>query len=602
MSHPRHYRFFLFFLFIAASVFCFPLALRAQQNNASSGLLSDHAAEVRDLSDRGRKLQYLDYEFARKYLREAYLLSGEDRAAEVRALLRLSTEYNGAEISDYWYLLASAYGSKWEKSRLDWLNKAFEIDQWYDVPRLLAALELVRILYKWKMYDDIISWNNKWEPEITGEKTMQFYLAMAYNKSGWKEKAADLALNNLERYNHEERYFSILLDTPRVSKEMWVNFHLYLENYPPDSPKLLRYLVNKSTDINETENLLSIYTRLFGDDYFTTARRVLLRQSGLVPRSDIFFSNYPTSDFLVLSQVIRSVSAIRPIETSLQELNGLYIVDRNYDDIPEEELTFINGNLTERHIAAGGPDENDVIVRWNDYGEPASYHSFFNHKGSSRTIDILYGRYPFIHEITISDPDSRRVYSFSPGRLTYSLSEQVPLNTFEWALSSLQEPSLLESDVMRSSREVKLYETQLRQSDWHLRAKYDMSYSGELERIYLDRDWDGNFDEISYFDDSERTRTVRDENQDGNFELMVSYREGAPQKYEVDIYGNGSVDYTEIPGDVSVKTWHRYGGLDLPRSSYKYQPTKMDYIYSYYFHWSDQTVNIFAPEYLNSQK
>ncbi|WGK69761.1 hypothetical protein P0082_02545 [Candidatus Haliotispira prima] len=584
------------------------LATTRSANSAQNGTESqnvkkiDRTMSAQYLFQRKTKLRFLDYEFARKYLKEAYILSEEDRAVEVQKLLRLSKEYRGDDTSDYWYLLATAYEDKWEKSRFDWLNKAFELDQWFEVPPLPPALALVRILYKWGMYDDIIAWAQKWKPEISNDKEVQFYLAMAYNNSGQKKKAKELALNNLERYNYEERYFRILLDIPNVSKEMWVNFHFYLENYPPDSPNLLRYLVSKSTDINQTENLLSVYTGLFGDDYFTTAQRILLRQDDLVPRSDIFFKNYKTSDFLILSRVIRGVSGIRPIEESLKDLNGLYIIDRDYDGIPEEELTFINGDLTERHLFPGSPYENDIKIRWSSYGEPAGYHSFYNYNGSSSTIDISYGRYPFIREITVSDHDSRRTYSFSPGRLMYSISHEVPLNTFEWALSPLRKPTLLESDIMRNSREVKLYETRLRQSDWQLRAKYNMDYLGQLKEIHIDRNLDGTFDEISHFENSRRVKTLRDENQDGRFELSVSYEDGRLRKYEVDLNGNGNVDYTETLGDVPGKTWHTYGGLDLPGTSYKFQPEKTDYIYSYYFKWSNETVSVFAPEYLESRK
>ena len=558
------------------------------------------ASQAQYLQNRALQLQFLDYEFAQKYLKEAYKLSLEDRAIEVQKLLKLSTEYRGDETSDYWYLLATTYEKKWEQSRLDWLNKAFAIDQWFEVPPLSPAIELVYILYKWAMYDDIIIWAQKWKSEITDNKDIQYYLALAYNNSGQKKKAVELALSNLERYNYEERYFRILLDKPNISKEMWVNFHFYLENYPPDSPNLLRYLVSKSTDINHTENLLSVYTSLFGDDYFTTAQRILLHREDLIPRSDIFFNNYKTSDFLILSQIIHNVSGVRPIAESLLDLNGLYIMDQNYDGIPEEELTFINGDLTERHVFPSNPDENDIKIRWNSYGEPASYHSFYNRNGSSRNIDISYGRYPFIREITVSDRDSRRVYGFSPGRLTYSISHEVPLNTFDWALSPLQTPTILESELLHNSREAQLYETQYRQSDWKLRAKYSMNYLGELEKMEMDRNLDGVFDEVSYFERNQRLKTIRDEDQDGNFELTISYQNGTPKKYEVDIDGNGHIDFTEALGDVSSKTWYSYDNLNLPSSSYKYEPDKLDYIYSYYFKWSNKHVNIFAPEYLES--
>ena len=312
------------------------------------------------LSNRATKLKFLDYEFAQKYLKEAYNLSLEDRMIEIQKLLELSTEYRGQEISDYWYLLTTAYDEKWEKSRFDWLNKAFEIDQWFEVPLIKPALALVQILYKWGMYEDIITWSEKWKVEITDNKSIQYYLALAYNKSGERKKAIELSLNNLERYDYEERYFRILLDTPNVDRDTWVNFHFYLENYPPKSPDILRYLISRSTDISHTEDLLSVYTSLFGDDYFTTAQRILLQRNNLISRSDIFFKNYKTSDFLILSQVIHNVSKVRPIEQSVLDLNGLYVMDQDYNGIPEEELTFINGNLTERHIFPSNPNENDI--------------------------------------------------------------------------------------------------------------------------------------------------------------------------------------------------------------------------------------------------
>ncbi len=547
---------------------------------------------------KAKRLQYIDYEFARNYLKEAYLLSLENRTIEMQKLLKLSTEYRGKELSDYWYLLSIAHEERWQKSRFDWLNKAFAIDQWFETPPVKAAKELVRILYKWDMYDEIIALTRKWQLEITQDKDIQFYLALAYNNSGNKKQAIELALSNLEKYNYEERYFRILLDTPNISKEMWVNFHFYLESYPPKSPDLLRYLISQSTDSAYTEDLLSVYTGLFGDDYFTTAQHILLRQDNLISRSDIFFNNYPTSDFLILSQVIHNVSGVRSIEDSLRELNGVYIMDKNYDGIPEEELTFINGDLTERHLFPSKPNENDITVRWNIHGEPASYHSFYNHNGNSRTIELIYSRYPFIHAITITDYDSRRVYNFSPGQLSYSISNKVPLNTFDWAISPLQTANLSESNIMRNSRNTRLYETQYRQSDWTLRAQYDINHLGELKQIQIDRDLDGTFDEISHFENNQRNRTIRDENQDGNFELVISYQNGIPQKYQVDIDNDGHPDFSEILGDVSNKIWHTLGGVELPHSSYKYETNKIDYIYSYYFKWSNESLSIFTPEYL----
>ena len=560
-----------------------------------------HALKAPHPEDRATKLKYLNYEFARKYLKEVLQLYKEDRKIEMQKLLKLSTEYDGDETSDYWYLLASAHEEKWEKSRFEWLNKAFEIDQWFEFQPREPALALVHILYKWGLYNDIITWSQKWKAEITEDQDFQYYLTLAYNNSGHKEKAIELALNNLERYSYEERYFRVLLDAPHISKEMWVKFHFYLENYPPKSPNLLRYLVTRSTDISHMENLLSVYTSLFGDDYFTTAQRILMLQDNLIPRSNIFFDNYKTSDFLVLSQVIRRISGFRPIEKSLLDLNGLYVMDRNYDNIPEEELTFINGSLTERHVFPSKPNENDIRILWNSYGEPASYHSFYNHNGSSRNIDLTYGRYPFIREITITDRDSKRIYNFSPGRLTYDISRDVPLNTFDWAISPLQSPSLLESEIIQNSHVTKLYETQQRKSDWKLRAEYQRNYFGELTRIRIDRNLNGKFDEIAYLTRSQRVKILRDEDQDGQFELAIYYKKGVPKKYEVDINQDGSIDFTQTLGDISTKIWHIYGDLNLPTSSYKYAIPKTDYIYSYYFKWSDQTLDIFAPKYFESQ-
>ena len=242
-------------------------------------------------------------------------------------------------------------------------------------------------------------------------------------------------------------------------------------------------------------------------------------------------------------------------------------------------------------------------IRWNSYGEPASYHSFYNHNGGSRTIDIFYGRYPFIREIVVLDHDSRRIYYFSPGKLTYSISAQVPLNTFDWAISSLRMPVLLESEIMRQSRKMQLYETQYRQSDWKLRAEYNINVFGNLEKLQIDRDFDGVFDEISHFQTTHLYKTIRDENQDGYFELAILYdRKGIPVKYTVDIDGDKHTDFTETRGDVLSRVWHIYDNLTLPLHSHKYDSDKADHIYSYYFKWNNENINIFAPKYLERQK
>ena len=364
------------------------------------------------------KTRELDTQMARRYLKEARTFWEQGRIDETHKLLELTKEYRGESISDYWYLMAMS--EKPKNNHLDWLLQAFEADQWLDITPLSAALELVKNLYNRHMYRDIIAWAGRWKPKITNHKDIQFYLAMSFHNIGKKQEAKELALRNLGRYDNEARYFRILLDIP--DEAMWSQFYFYLANYPLDSPHLLRYLMGKSR--NHKERLLSLYINLFGDDYFSTAQRILLRKDNLLSRSQIFFKNYPTTDFLVLSQVLHKLSSNQSTEELLQILNGHYTIDRDYNGKPEEKIIFADGQLLERYISNS---HDDIAIRWNRYGEPDRYQSFSNWNGNGQTVDIFYDRYPFVREMTIFDYKSRRTYLFSPGRLAYPLLK--PANT-----------------------------------------------------------------------------------------------------------------------------------------------------------------------------
>lgn len=471
----------------------------------------------------------LDEQMARRYLKEAYVLWQKRRA--VWPLLETAKEYRGDSLSDYWYLMAMSETRKWR--RLEWLKRAFQADRWLEVSPLPAAIRLVQALYDWQMYSDVIAWAGRLRPEITDHRDIQFYLAMSLHNIGQGEQAKELALRNLGRYDDEARYFRILLDMP--DETMWSRFHFYLESYPPDSPNLLRYLAGKSH--NHKERLISIYSRLFGDDYFTTAQRILLRKDDLRSRSEIFFKNYPTTDFLVLSQVIRKLSHSQ--EELLQTFNGRYTIDQDYDGKPEEELAFAEGQLLERHISSS---HNNISVRWNRYGEPDRYQSVY--EGNGQSVDILYDRYPFVREITISEYESKRTYLPPPGRLACSIARTTPLNSLDWATHTLKKVEILESEIMRNSREVLLYENRMSDdTNWILKAKYNIHDLGYLEKMQLDRDMDGVFDEISYFSGSVRLQTLRDEDRDGYFELSINYQNGP--KYELDSDADGFVDYAQ---------------------------------------------------------
>ena len=105
---------------------------------------------------------------------------------------------------------------------------------------------------------------------------------------------------------------------------------------------------------------------------------------------------------------------------------------------------------------------------------------------------------------------------------------------------------------MRNSREILLYENQMREyqnndNNWILKAKYNMYHLGYLEKMQIDRNMDGVFDEISYFEGPLQRRILRDEDQDGYFELSIENG----RKYELDSDADGFVDYTQI-ADVPI--------------------------------------------------
>lgn len=538
-----------------------------------------------------------DHRVALLHLKEATELWKQGREIEVRSLLNNAAEYGGEDFADYWFLEAQLLSDKWQKSKLNWLEKALKQNNWRYTEPLSAALQVYKILSYWRMNEEIIRWYESWPRSLQENKEIRYYLAQAYSAIGERRKAHEIALDELNRQASNEQFFRILIDGPKISDDMWLTLHLYLENSPPESPSLLRYLISKSTDTESMQNLLAMYTSLFGDDYFTTAYRLFSMHDDLASRSDIFFRNYQTADFLILDRVFRSIESFRPLSQSMTDLNGIYLIDKNYDGQPEEELTFLNGQLTHRNIKAPNIDAEDQSIFFNTFGEPNEYQSFYNKNGNSRVVKVLYGRYPFVSSVQVEDADSRREYLFNPGKLQFSLTESYPIDQLGWVESKLLKPELIESKLASYSSEIHFFENLGKGANakYKFRARYLLDRFGNLQSIEDDPNLDGNMEEVLEFRKQKPYQLKRDANRDGIFEVQVDYDErGTPFQYQVDTNNDGNFDYSEQRGDALIKTWYllQQDGLDKPA-----QPIAE--MYSIYLKWSRTQTNLFSPELLD---
>lgn len=504
----------------------------------------------------------LNKEFAVSYLENLTLSLLEREPAVVRSLLSKSEAFGAKKISDYWYWRARFLPSSWRQSQFEWLRNAFVLNEWYrEKLRLESAKIFARLAYELDRHQEFVAEYVNWSSSFQDNVEINYYLALSYQKSGEAERARELAERMLFLWA-DVRYFRILFDTGIPIDILLSRLRFYFSKAENRSPDLLRYLILANAEQPAlVENLLTLYLDFFENDYFVAAQRFLLAQKDRPVLAEMFFQNHRTTDFLMISKVLEKIEDRRYAEKWLEELEGLYSVDSDYDGIAEERLHFIKGRLVERRIRSFGTRARDFTIFFNSFGEPERYRDFSEQNGKSEIVEVEYQAYPFVGQVEKQSGGQKLHYKVSAGYLDWKLTDAKRIKPLYWARVPLEYSSLSEQEILKDTYEVALYrsttvrdETLLfleqpvfRPEELVLTNLYRF-YQGKVIRAQYDENGNGHPEKIVTFQDG-MSEIARDIDEDGFFELRVQKSLEGNALYYLDTDEDSYVDFLSIQRD-----------------------------------------------------
>lgn len=370
------------------------------------------------------------------------------------------------------------------------------------------------------------------------------------------EEAEQVALEGRNRFPEDPRFFLFLLRRDRIPgprSGRWLDQHASRD---PAYLEALLYYAQRSENLSRKQELAERYLRLGGEDPAVAilgAEIAAQRDEEEQLRSS--WERFVDMGGLGNKSAVEAMFASLPagavkdrVREVLSRHDGILERDDDGNGYWEARFQFQDGELQRWMIDQNQNGEIDYDIEMADR-VPQSLEA------TPEEYRVVYGSYPELSHVVVTEENEFRRFSLLPGSLTYDIlddeldwSSETPGPAFEFSLSS--SPPILSEELVRRHS----YRLEVGASDGEVTRVTSLSEGGIIREVY-DQDSDGEIDRIVAFEDGEPAAGIRDSDRDGRFEVTEQYENGELAVLRVDRDGDGTVDYTEEFRPESGKGW-----------------------------------------------